>query len=47
MNTQEAVANAQKYLSEYQAIISQIISENTVQGRVLHSPSKFYSRGFV
>lgn len=47
MNTQEALANSQKYLTEYQSIINQLITENTIQGRVLHSPSKFYSRGFV
>lgn len=47
MNGENAVQNAQKYLSEYQAIINQIISENTIQESIQTVKSKFNARGFV
>lgn len=47
LNTEIAVQNAQKYLSEYQTIINQIIQNGTLNSDKLVMDSKFYKRGWV
>lgn len=47
INTQEAVANAQKYLSEYQAIVNEINLSGLFTPDKLISNKKFIKRGWV
>ena len=47
MNTQEAVANSQKYLAEYQSITNEIVTHSTITPDKLVSDSKFIKRGWV
>ena len=47
MNTEVAVANAQKYLTEYQAIVNEIILNSTLSPDKSVSDMKFIKRGWV
>ena len=47
LNTQEAVANAQKYYSEYQNIINDVTMNGTLGANKLISDKKFIKRGWV
>lgn len=47
MNTEQAVANAQKYLAEYQSIISEVNIQGTFTPDKLVSDMKFIRRGWV
>lgn len=47
MNTQEAITNAQKYLSEYQTIVDEVTRQGTINPEAILLNTKFRDRGFV
>lgn len=47
MNTEVAIANAQKYLSEYQMVVNEVIQQGTINPDTLLLNKKFNSRGFI
>lgn len=47
MNTEQAVANAQKYLVEYQTIIDGVIQQSTINPEAILLNQKFIERGFA
>ena len=47
MNTEQAVANAQKYFAEYQSIVSEVNIQGTFTPDKLVSDMKFIRRGWV
>ncbi len=47
MNTQEAVANAQKYLTQYNSILNEVVETDVVNTSYSQTNVKFNERGFV